>query len=62
MGGPFCLADGLRRFSVSESSATRVIRYIEEQDEHHKKVSFQDEYLGFLKRHRVDYDPRFLWD
>jgi hypothetical protein len=47
---------------VSESSANRVIRYIDDQETHHKKVSFQDEYLAFLKRHRVDYDPRFLWD
>lgn len=60
--GRFAWQTGYGAFSVSESSASRVIRYIDEQESHHKKVSFQEEYLAFLKRHRVDYDPRFVWD
>jgi hypothetical protein len=39
-----------------------VIRYIEEQEKHHRKMTFQEEYLSFLKRHKIDYDPRYVWD
>jgi REP element-mobilizing transposase RayT len=48
-------------FSVSESNRNQVIAYIENQREHHKKISFEDEFIELLKRHNVDYDPRYLF-
>jgi REP element-mobilizing transposase RayT len=49
-------------FSVSESSVDAVVRYIEGQMDHHKRVTFQDEYREFLRRHRVDFDERYVWE
>ncbi len=53
---------GYAAFSVSQSNLNEVIRYIENQEEHHKRVAFQDEYRAFLKAYGVDYDERYLWD
>ena len=49
-------------FSVSESSVAAVTAYIARQQEHHKKQSFQEEFVAFLKKNRVEYDPRYIWD
>jgi len=49
-------------FSVSESNVVSVTRYIAEQEMHHKKRSFQEEYLAFLKKNHVEYDTRYIWD
>ena len=56
---------GFGAFSISESNVPAVRAYIENQREHHSKVSFQDEmraFLKFLKKHGVEYDERYLWD
>jgi REP element-mobilizing transposase RayT len=53
---------GYGAFSVSPSNAPAVRRYIENQDQHHRKVTFQDEFRAFLKRHDVEYDERYVWD
>ncbi|HEX9943262.1 MAG TPA: IS200/IS605 family transposase [Thermoanaerobaculia bacterium] len=53
---------GYGAFSVSQSNATATIRYIQNQPEHHRKVTFQDEYRKFLKRYQIDYDERYVWD
>ena len=52
---------GFAAFSVSRSRFRDVYRYIECQEEHHKKVSFQEELVAFLKRHQIEYDERYLW-
>lgn len=49
-------------FSVSPSNVSAVINYIRSQEEHHRKVSFQDEYRAFLKKHAVDFDEKYVWD
>jgi len=49
-------------FSVSESRVASVVEYIKGQPEHHKKVTFQEEFVPFLAKHRVEYDERYLWD
>ena len=49
-------------FSVSESSVPAVTKYIAEQEEHHRKHSFQEEYIAFLKKNKVAYDERYIWD
>jgi len=53
---------GYGAFSVSESQVETVVDYIQNQEEHHKKVTFQDEYRKFLKKHHVEYDEKYVWD
>jgi REP element-mobilizing transposase RayT len=53
---------GYGAFSVSRSNLDEVIKYIETQEEHHKRVSFQDEYRAFLKAYEVEFDERYVWD
>jgi len=54
--------DGYGLFGVSPSHFDLVRRYILSQEEHHRRVSFQEEFLRILKKYRVDYDERYLWD
>ena len=54
--------NGYGAFSVSQSHVSRVQRYIEEQEKHHRTISFQDEFRAFLKRYGVEYDERYVWD
>lgn len=58
----FYWQDGYGAFSVNPSEVDIVIQYIANQKEHHAKVSFQDEYRAFLKKYKVDYDERYVWD
>jgi REP element-mobilizing transposase RayT len=53
---------GYGAFSVSQSNLDEVIRYIENQEEHHKRVKFQDEYRSFLKAYGIAFDERYVWD
>ena len=53
---------GYGAFSVSQSNLADVIRYIENQEEHHKRVTFRDEYREFLKAYGIAYDERYVWD
>jgi putative transposase len=54
--------NGYGAFSVSQSAVGEVERYILNQQEHHRKVGFQEEYCAFLKRHGMEYDERYVWD
>ena len=58
----FYWQDGYGAFSVSPSHVDIVKAYIEKQAEHHRKKSFQEEYLEFLKQYSIQYDERYLWD
>ncbi|MDQ3683828.1 MAG: transposase [Bacteroidota bacterium] len=53
---------GYGAFSVNPSEIGKVIAYIQNQKEHHRKISFQDEYRAFLKKYDVEYDERYIWD
>jgi REP element-mobilizing transposase RayT len=53
---------GYADFSVSQSNLDAVTRYVADQEEHHRKMSFQDEVRKLLERHRVEYDERYVWD
>ena len=53
---------GYGAFAVSESNVVAVREYIADQQEHHRKKSFQEEYRAFLERHRVAFDERYVWD
>jgi len=54
--------NGYGLFSVSPSHAADVHEYILNQEEHHKKETFQEEYLRILKKYQVAYDEKYLWD
>jgi REP element-mobilizing transposase RayT len=58
----FSWQTGYGAFSVSHSQVQAVRRYIENQEEHHKTLSFQEEFLLFLKRHNISYSEEYLWD
>ena len=58
----FAWQAGFGAFSVSESNVAKVKVYIVNQAEHHRKVSFQNEFRSFLVKHKVGYDERYLWD
>lgn len=54
--------EGFGAFTYSTSQLDNVIKYIDDQEEHHKKQSFKDEYLSFLKKFDVDYKMEYLFD
>ncbi len=58
---PFAWQRGYAAFSVSQSMSRQVQRYIQNQKEHHRKLSFQDELLSLLEKHGIDYDQRYIW-
>lgn len=59
---PFGWQDGYAAFSVSQSGVEAVRRYIQTQDAHHQRMSFQEELRELLRRHGVTYDERYVWD
>ncbi len=54
--------DGYGAFTVSPSQQDAVVAYIDSQMEHHRNQSFQNEFLAILKRHEVNYDPKYIWE
>ena len=58
----FYWQDGYGAFSVNPKNVEDVILYIQNQHVHHQQQDFQDEYRGFLKRYKVEYDERYVWD
>ena len=59
---PFHWQDGYGLFSVSPSHQEAVHKYILNQEEHHKKETFQEELLRILKKYGIAYDEHYLWD
>ncbi len=60
-GGTFQWQEGYGAFTVSKSNEQAVIRYINGQEEHHRKRSFQDEFRVLLDKHGINYNERYLW-
>lgn len=58
----FAWQAGYGAFSVSRSNVDNVTQYIANQEEHHRRLSFQDEFVEFLKRHEIEFDPRYIWE
>ena len=54
--------NGYGAFSVSQSNAASVRKYIQDQEMHHRRMTFQDEFRRLLEKHDVDYDERYVWD
>lgn len=53
---------GYADFSVSQSNLEQVTNYIANQEEHHRKVSFQDEVRALLRKHNLEWDERYFWE
>ena len=53
---------GYGAFSVSQSALTRVHAYIADQEQHHRSTSFEDEFVKFLKKHRITFKEESIWD
>ena len=60
--GKFRWQEGFGAFSYSRSHLDNVIKYILNQEEHHRKRTFGEEYIGFLKKFEVNYDEKYLFD
>lgn len=53
---------GYGAFTVSASQLPRLIRYVRNQEEHHRTVTFEEEFIVLLKRHKIECDERYWWD
>ena len=53
--------EGYGVFSYSQSQVDSVYNYIKNQEEHHKKQTFRDEYIGFLKQFKIEYDEQYIF-
>ena len=62
INGNFYWQDGYGAFTYSKSQIDKVVKYILNQPEHHKKKSFREEDLSFLKKFDIDYDSRYLFE
>ena len=62
INGKFNWQEGYGAFSYSKSSVDSVVKYILNQEEHHKKKKFKDEYLDLLEKFEIEYDQKYLFD
>lgn len=58
----FAWQAGYGVFSVDRSTLDSVAAYVREQEEHHRQVSFQDEFRRILTEHAIEWDERYVWD
>lgn len=56
----FAWQEGYGAFSVSTSNLGAVIRYIQNQEAHHREITFEQEYLALLKKHAIKFDPKYV--
>jgi putative transposase len=61
MGKRFGWQKGYGAFSVSASNIPAVVRYIRDQERHHRKMSFEQEFIALLERHGVEYDQKYVF-
>ena len=59
--GGFAWQEGYAAFSVSRSQMSSVISYVNSQPEHHRKHSFESEFLTLLTKHGIEYDPKYVF-
>ena len=60
-GSPLAWQKGYAAFSVSASNIPAVVRYIRNQESHHRKMNFETEFLALLKKHNVEFDPKSVF-
>ena len=53
---------GYGAFSVSQSNLDRVVAYVEQQEKHHRKRTYQDEFRELCRKHNLEIDERYVWD
>ena len=58
----FAWQQGYGAFSVSASNLDTVKKYIASQARHHRKMSFEDEFVGLLRKHGIPFDPKYVFD
>ncbi len=58
----FSWQEGYGAFSIGISQIDDTVKYIENQAEHHRRRTFQEEFIAFLEKHGIEYDPRYIWD
>ena len=58
----FYWQNGYGAFSVNPAEVEIVKKYIDGQEEHHSRTTFQEEYRAFLRKYQVEYDERYVWD
>jgi REP element-mobilizing transposase RayT len=58
----FAWQTGYAAFAVSFSNIGQVKKYLARQEQHHRKQTFQEEFIAFLRRHEIEYDERYLWE
>jgi REP element-mobilizing transposase RayT len=62
LGTSFAWQEGYGAFSVSSSNVNAVIKYIQTQEAHHRKITFEDEFISLLDKHGIQYDPKYVFD
>lgn len=60
--GKFSWQHGFGAFSYSQSHIDKVVKYILNQEEHHKKRTFREEYFGLLEKFNVEYNPKYVFE
>jgi REP element-mobilizing transposase RayT len=53
--------EGYGAFSIGSAQVNTTLAYIARQQEHHRKRDFRPEFIAFLKKHGIEYDPRYVW-
>lgn len=61
VNGKFEWQEGYGAFSYSKSHVKLVIDYIKNQEKHHQRISFREEYIDFLKKFEIEYDERYIF-
>ena len=59
--GKFEWQTGFGAFTISQSGINKVIKYIKDQEEHHKIKSFKEEYIDFLKGYKIDFEDKYIF-
>jgi putative transposase len=62
MSSRFAWQTGYGAFSISQSQLAAVINYVQDQERHHRTMTFQEEYVKMLRKQGIEYDERYLWD
>ena len=59
--GRFAWQQGYGGFGVSKSNIAAVVRYIQNQEQHHRKMTIEEEFIALLEKHGVEYDPQYVF-
>ena len=59
--GKFAWQQGYGWFGVSKSNIAAVVRYTQNQERHHRRMTFEEEFVALLKKQGIEYDPRYVF-